>query len=678
VAAYAAGGLLVRGHPFTQSVYGNVGLLLPALAVCAILIRRRREWAGLQRLYWETFLLGMGLWVVGHVGWAFSDLVLRRPSWLQWHTMFSLCGGLATLVALIARPHRGIRKDAAPAAAVDVASYAMLGGFIFAYFVLVPSVVPAGQDSETTLLALVQALRLLLLATLVGAAVVAKDAGWSSTYARLAVGVGIGFFLRIFTSLAIASGTYRSGTLFDLAWIVPFVFYAWAAAEAPPSPQEDDSALETPLSSGSAIVSAIPVFLVPVVGFGLLRMQSLGEPGDSFRILLTTLVTIAGLGLLTLRLSVQRSELQRADARLKLLAAAIEQTGDLILITRADGRIEHANDAFVKALGYPRADLLGTSVTDLLGPGFERLGQHVSAEVRQKGLWRGTLLRRRRDGSTFPAASTVVALRDGAGGITHFVGVERDVTEELRLRDQLVQSERLSAIGELVAGVAHEINNPLQTIVGCVELLLDQRPSDETRDLELVKREATRAGQIVRNLLAFVRRSSPDRVVTDLNELARATAELREYSAMQRNVTLIAELAPGMLPVLANREELQQVLVNLVLNAEQALTSGPGSGHIVLRTRTDGHTHVLEVQDDGPGVPPEMRGRIFEPFFTTKSVGEGTGLGLSIAHGIATSHGGTLELVATERGACFRFTVPAYTVAPAPAAQPNVASRPGV
>jgi PAS domain S-box-containing protein len=671
VAVYAAGGLLFRNHPFAQSVYGNIGLLLPALAVCAIILRRRHEWLGVQRLYWDVFLLGMALWVIGHVGWAFTDLVLRHPSWLQWHTMFSLCGGLGPLVALIARPHRGIRKEAAATAAVDITSYAMLGGFIYAYFVLVPSVVPAGRDTEGTLLALVQVQRALLLASLIAAAVFASDQRWSATYARLALGVGIGFFLRISTSLAIARGTYHSGTLFDLAWIVPFVCFAWAAFECPPSPAGDEAPLETPVSASPAIVSAIPVFLVPIVGFGLLRVQSLGEPGDSFRVLLTTLVTIGGLGLLTLRLSVQGGELQRADARLKLLAAAIEQSGDHLVITSPDGRIEHANDAFVKALGFTRADLKGKTFTDLLERGFERLGDHIAAEVTSKGLWRGTLLRRCRDGSTFPAASTVVALRDESGTVSHFVGVEHDVTDELRLRDQLVHSERLSAIGELVAGVAHEINNPLQTIVGCVELMLDQRPPGETRDLELVRREATRAGQIVRNLLAFVRRSSPDRVMTDLNEMVRATAELREFSAMQRNITLATHLTPGMLPVLANREELQQVIVNLVLNAEQALASGPGGGQIVLRTRSDGRMQVLEVQDDGPGVPAEMRGRIFEPFFTTKKVGEGTGLGLSIAHGIATAHGGALELVPTERGACFRFSLPRYTEIPTTVSNAN-------
>ena len=115
------------------------------------------------------------------------------------------------------------------------------------------------------------------------------------------------------------------------------------------------------------------------------------------------------------------------------------------------------------------------ALPQLLERGFERMVDHVGTEVRQKGIWRGTLVHRRKDGSTFPASSTVVALRNGEGRVTHFVGVERDITDELKLRDQLVHSERLSAIGELVAGVAHEINNPLQTIIGCVELMIEER-----------------------------------------------------------------------------------------------------------------------------------------------------------------------------------------------------------
>jgi two-component system NtrC family sensor kinase len=393
------------------------------------------------------------------------------------------------------------------------------------------------------------------------------------------------------------------------------------------------------------------------------------------------MTTVGGVGLLTLRLGVQSNELQRTDARLKLLAAATEQTGDLILITRGDGTYEHANDACLRALGYTRPEMDGMNLAELLEHGgAEKLRDHIGREVRTKGEWRGTLLHRRRDGSTFPVASTVAALRDSTGKLTHFVGVERDITEELRLRDQLVHSERMSAVGELVAGVAHEINNPLQTIVGCVELLLEEHGSPEAqqRDLQLVRQEAARAGQIVRNLLAFVRKGSPDRMSGDLNQIVRSTLDLREYHLTLQNISVIADLQPGALPILANREEIQQVVLNLLLNAEQAIVDGPGSGTIVMRTGSDGRYHTLQVSDDGPGIGSDLQGRIFEPFFTTKEVGQGTGLGLSISLGIATSHGGSLSLCSAQpgrsepKGACFQLSLPAVepaVVAPRPPKQ---------
>jgi two-component system NtrC family sensor kinase len=284
--------------------------------------------------------------------------------------------------------------------------------------------------------------------------------------------------------------------------------------------------------------------------------------------------------------------------------------------------------------------------------------------VRERGVWRGTVTRRRRDGSRFPASCTVVGLRNAAGSITHFVGVERDTTEELKLRDQLVHSERLSAIGELVAGVAHEINNPLQTIVGSVELMMEEGPSAAARrDLDLVRREASRAGQIVRNLLSFVRRSAPDRGMVDLNDVIRAMVQLREFHLQQNNITLVMELHPGELRTLANRDEMQQVILNLMLNAEQAIELSGTGDCITVRSYAAGQHQMIEIMDNGPGVGADLSGRIFEPFFTTKEVGQGTGLGLSISHGIAAAHGGSLELChasAGQRGACFRLTLPAH------------------
>ena len=674
VLVYAAVGWLLRAHPFALSIFGNLGLLLPPIAVCAVILHRRSRWAGCHRLFWDTFAIGVGLWIIGHLGWAFEDLILKRQSWVQWHTVFSLCGGIAPLIALFARPHRGVRTEAVGTVGLVLASYGLLAVFIYSYFILIPGLTPDGTNQEVALFKLVQVNRALLFGAMASVLIVARRTPWYRAYLWLTIGTGMGFVLRIVTSLAIVRGRYQSGTLYDLAWILPFLCYASAALASPASPTASDR-VEAPDRPLHIAVSAVAVFLIPLLGYGALYVQPLGGTADSFRALLTGLTTVAGLGLLTLRLAAQGGELERAGARMRLLAAATEQTGDLILITRANGAIEHANDAFVRALGYSRQELAKLRVEDLVARGFGTVHEQITAAARDGGIWRGTLVRRRRDGSTFPAACTVVALRDPAGSITHYVGVERDTTDEVKLRDQLVHSERLSAIGELVAGVAHEINNPLQTIVGSVELMMEENTTPAIqRDLQVVRREAGRAGQIVRNLLSFVRRSTPNRVVVDLNEIIRATVELREFHLQQHNITVAFELHSGPIEVLANREEIQQIILNLVLNAEQAIELSRKGSRITFRSDTAGPYQIIEVADDGPGVGPDLKGRIFEPFFSTKDVGQGTGLGLSISHGIAAAHGGSLELRDSTSGACFRLTLP-RPVVPAQVEAPPVAAN---
>jgi PAS domain S-box-containing protein len=658
---YATTAWLLREHTLARTIFGNGILVWAGGLVLTVILRRRREWSGCQRLFWDVIGIAMALWIVGHLGWTYDLMVLHQQSWLQWHTLFSLSAGVGPLIALIARPHLGPRVSVVPPKALTIAAYWLLAVFIYSYFVLVPSMIPAQRaHSQQTLLYLVQVNRLLLLVCMTAAIWFARRSDFQATYARLAGGVAAGFLLRIGTSDAILRGDYQVGTLYDLAWIVPWLCYAWAAIEAPASPLPSPD-VEQKHEASSVTLLVVPALLVPLIGYGVLNLESVGEPVDSFRLFLTSLTTVVGLGLVTLRLASQGTELQRTDARLQLLAAATEHTDDLILITHPDGTFEHANAAFLRAFGYTRSELVTLNFVDLIEPGMDQVRREIPAEIKAKNVWRGTLRGLRKDGTTFPAACTITALRDSAGRFTHFVGVERDITEDLKIRDQLVHSERLTAIGELIAGVAHEINNPLQTIIGCTELMLDEPKGANERDLELVRKEAMRAGQIVRNLLAFARRGASDRVLTDLNELVQATAALREYHLAQINIAVTMRPNPKALPVLVNREEIRQVILNLLLNAEHAIASSKsGRGTIEIETSGNGFSQMVDVIDSGPGIDPELRGRIFEPFFTTREVGEGTGLGLSISHGIASSHGGSLGLMDSASGACFRLSLPAH------------------
>jgi two-component system NtrC family sensor kinase len=257
-------------------------------------------------------------------------------------------------------------------------------------------------------------------------------------------------------------------------------------------------------------------------------------------------------------------------------------------------------------------------------------------------------------------AACVVAPIGGAGGrVSHFVAVIRDTTEEIRLREQLVRSERLSALGEFVSGVAHEINNPLQSIIGSLELVLGQDPDPAIRaDLDRARFEAGRAGRIVRNLLRFVRQAPNERLLLDLNEVVKATMSVRAYELDIAGIVIREDYAALLPLVLANREEIQQVILNLIINAEQAM-SNPGATRVLsVRTCMIGVDAAVEVRDTGPGIPSELAGKVFEPFFTTKSAGAGPGLGLSLSLGIATAHHGQLELVPAPVGCCFRLRLP--------------------
>ncbi len=247
--------------------------------------------------------------------------------------------------------------------------------------------------------------------------------------------------------------------------------------------------------------------------------------------------------------------------------------------------------------------------------------------------------------------------------------LDAQMAEERRMREaveslqrQVIRQERLAAVGQLVSGVAHEINNPLQAILGFSELLQMQQnlPESVRDDLLLIQKESARACGIIRNLAMFARQQPGEAEPVRLTDVIRSVAELRHRRLESENIELRIEDASGR-PVMAVLTELQQVVLNFVVNAEQAIVlSGRQPGRITIRSRDEGSRAVLEVEDTGPGIVSEHEARLFQPFFTTKPVGQGTGLGLSVSYGIIDSLGGSIGYRrAPAGGAIFSFELPA-------------------
>ena len=263
----------------------------------------------------------------------------------------------------------------------------------------------------------------------------------------------------------------------------------------------------------------------------------------------------------------------------------------------------------------------------------------------------------------------------------------RDVSERKKLDDerrdiyhQLLQAEKMAALGQTVSGVAHELNNPLATILTWAERLITQKSALEPqvrRGLDIILSESERAARIVRNLLTFARKRQTTRAMVDINQVIRETLALRAYDQRVTNLGVIDALAAGLPHAFGDAHQLQQVLLNLIINAEQSMLSAHGRGMLVVRTWHDPDREcvTLEINDDGPGVPDDVQDKIFDPFFTTKEVGKGTGLGLTVAYAIVNEHGGRIRVESRPAaGASFFVDLPVTgaRLPPTPAPPPRL------
>ncbi len=350
---------------------------------------------------------------------------------------------------------------------------------------------------------------------------------------------------------------------------------------------------------------------------------------------------------------------QKAAAGEKDWEDTFKAIKDGIAIYDEEFRILRANPALAGILERPLDELIGRRCFEILsyceGPTSPtcphrqamRTREPTSIEVEEPKL-----------GKTLHVFSFPIFDTDGTSkGTVHTI---RDITKEKALRSQLLQTEKLAAIGELVSGVAHELNNPLTSVMGYAQLLQAADVGPEIReDLQTIYQEAQRSARIIENLLTFARKETTEKRYADVNHILRDTLELRSYQFKVDNVQMVRELDEHLPWTMVAPQQMQQVFLNLLNNAHQALMESPGPRRVVVRSETDGEVIRIKIADNGPGIPQDVLGKIFDPFFTTKEVGQGTGLGLSIAFGIVQEHGGRIWAESQpEGGSAFTVELP--------------------
>ncbi|MBN2224391.1 MAG: PAS domain S-box protein [Deltaproteobacteria bacterium] len=343
-----------------------------------------------------------------------------------------------------------------------------------------------------------------------------------------------------------------------------------------------------------------------------------------------------------------------------------EQKRRTVLHTIEDGYFEvdlkgsftSFNESMRKMLGYTQKEIAGLNYRRYMAKEIAEKVFQTFNEIFRTGIpaktvdWRVT----RKDGTTIDLETSISLKHNDSGEPTGFFGIARDITDKKRMELQLLQAEKLSAVGTMISGVAHELNNPLTAIIGNAQLIMrGEAPDDIKNKLEVILKESIRSSKIVGGLLAFAREHKPERNMVNVNDIVIESMNLKEYDLKVNNIDVKVSLSDDVPKTYADPYQIQQVFINLINNARDALAD-QGGGALVIETYRKDDVIIVEFIDTGPGIPNELVNKIFDPFFTTKEAGKGTGLGLSMAYGIISEHGGTIS-VESESGGGARFVV---------------------
>lgn len=364
---------------------------------------------------------------------------------------------------------------------------------------------------------------------------------------------------------------------------------------------------------------------------------------------------------------------KKAEEELLRLATAIEQAEEEVVITDTRGVIQYVNPAFEKVTGYSRAEAIGRTPAILKSNAHDRqFYEHLWKTITCGGVWKGRFRNKRKDGSLFYEDAVISPIVDSAGTISGFVSLKRDITDDLQREAQLIQAQKMDAVGRLAGGVAHDFNNLLTAILGYAAFITDLAKTPEKKDsyARRISDVANRAASLTRSLLVFSRKQESDFSRVNIHDVVNDFLKLIGR-IIGEDIRITTRMEGASLPVMGNAGQLGQILLNLATNARDAMPHGGTISITAQKGEVDdacARAHggdagwpaiVLSVADTGCGIPREQLKDIFEPFFTTKEAGKGTGLGLAIVFGIARSHGGFVD-VSSEPGvgSIFRIYLP--------------------
>jgi signal transduction histidine kinase/ActR/RegA family two-component response regulator len=398
--------------------------------------------------------------------------------------------------------------------------------------------------------------------------------------------------------------------------------------------------------------------------------------GSPVRVTLRSILPGSGHMLLCLDSPPDRERAEHAEAEL----SAVGESAAIVLFD-GTGAVRFVSPRFAQLLGLDsrdRGSAYNSADWAALGDCFR---SPTAFQASHAAFARGEFSQRRDELEVLRPERRVLEriarpVRESNGAVVGWLELYTDVTGARQDHAKMLQTEKMAALGHLVSGIAHELNNPLTTIMGYTQLLLAHGlDAGQLAEARNVYQEAERARRIVKNLLYFARENQPERTRVDLNEVIERALALRSYELRLENIAVICELAADLPPTMADPFQLQQVILNLLVNAEQALLEARGQGQVQIRTSAvegkNGRRLRIEMTDDGPGVSSEIASRIFDPFFTTKRPGVGTGLGLSIVYGIIQQHVGEIALDGGySGGAKFVIELPVVPVASLEKASP--------